>query len=410
MKKLLKVFIFLIVLITIACSRGQVKEVEKEEYKVQDMDVDYSMIEYELPKIEEEHEILKAYKNRLYILIHDVKDEESDKLVDSLMVYDFQGQREVKRYNFQKGMKIHDLAVYQGDIYISFGDGEKDFLVEPTEGTEPTNTEVTESNTEETKQVTEETKHKKRKGTLPTESLPTDAFFGKNIENKTYSIGKLENGGITLVTTLEKQKFAPKFLEVFDDFYYLNISDGEYNVSPLLDESSNNRFSFDFVDEIQDRIYNSDDRLIAQGKDKKNSYFYIVDEDNNVEKIPIEPSEQFFSFIALKNGIFSSYTDIYDRESLKLMYIDINPKGEKKYKKKIVSSDSIYKFYSNNTDNIIAEGSGGGIYFIRVKRSQIYLGKVSGIGDNRYKIFPNEDSRYGLVDEEHGKYLDIYFN
>lgn len=409
MKKLLKVFIFLIVLITIACSRGKVKEVEKEEYTVQDMDVDYSVIEYELPKIEEEHEIIKAYKNRLYILIHDVKDEESDKLMDSLMVYDFQGEREVKRYNFQKGMKIHDLAVYQGDIYISFGDGEKDFFDEPTEGIEPTNTEVTESNTIETKQATKETKHKKEKK-LPTENAPTDAYFGKSIENRTYSIGKLQDEGITLITSLEKQKFAPKFLYAFNDLYYLNLKDGEYNVSPLLEESSNNKFSFDFVDEIQDRIYSSGDRLISQGKDKKNSYFYIVDEDNNVEKIPIEPSEQFFSFIALKSGIFSSYTDIYDRESLKLMYIDINPKGEEKYKKKIVSSNSIYKFYSNNTDNIIAEGSGGEIYFIRVKRSQIYRGKVSGIGDNRYKIFPNEDSRYGFVDEEHGKYLDIYFN
>lgn len=406
MKKLLKVFIFLIVLITIACSREQVKEVEKEEYTVQDMDVDYSMIEYELPKIEEEYEILKAYKNRLYILIHDVKDEDSDKIVDSLMIYDFQAEREVKRYNFQKGMKIHDLAVYQGDIYISFGDGGKDFFNEPTE---PTNAEETENNIEVTENNTKETVQKKERK-LPTESLPTDAYFGKSIENKTYSIGKLQDEGITLVITLEKQKFAPKFLYAFDDLYYLNLKDGEYNVSPLLEESSNTRFSFDFVDEIQDRIYSSGDRLIAQGKDKKNSYFYIVDEDNNVEKIPIEPSEQFFSFIALKSGIFSSYTDIYDRESLKIMYIDINPKGEEKYKKKIVSSDSIYKFYSNNTDNIIAEGSGGGIYFIRVKRSQIYRGKVSGIGDNRYKIFPNEDSRYGFVDEEHGKYLDIYFN
>lgn len=406
MKKLLKVFIFLIVLITIACSRGQVKEVEKEEYTIQDMDVDYSMIEYELPKIEEEHEILKAYKNRLYILIHDVKDE-SEKLADCLMIYDFQSEREVKRYFFQKGMKIHDLAVYQGDIYISFGDGGKDFFNEPTEAKDIGETE---NKAEENKQATEETKHKSENKTLPTNNTPTDPFFGKSIENKTYSIGKLESGGISLITTLEKQKFAPKFLYAFDDLYYLSLKDGKYNVSTLLDESSNDMFSFDFVDEIQDRIYSSGDRLIAQGKDKKNSYFYIVDEDNNVEKIPIEPSEQFFSFIALKNGIFSSYTDIYDRESLKLMYIDINPKGEKKYKKKIVSSDSIYKFYSNNTDNIIAEGSGGEIYFIRVKRSQIYSGKVSGIGDNRYKIFPNEDSRYGLVDEEHGKYLDIYFN
>lgn len=406
MKKLLKVFIFLIVLITIACSREQVKEVEKEEYTVQDMDVDYSMIEYELPKIEEEYEILKAYKNRLYILIHDVKDEDSDKIVDSLMIYDFQAEREVKRYNFQKGMKIHDLIVYQGDIYISFGDGGKDFF---NERAEATNAEETENNIEVTENNTKETVQKKERK-LPTENLPTDAYFGKSIENKTYSIGKLQDEGITLVTTLEKQKFAPKFLYAFDDLYYLNLKDGEYNVSPLIEESSNTRFSFDFVDEIQDRIYSSGDRLIAQGKDKKNSYFYIVDEDNNVEKIPIEPSEQFFSFIALKSGIFSSYTDIYDRESLKIMYIDINPKGEEKYKKKIVSSDSIYKFYSNNTDNIIAEGSGGGIYFIRVKRSQIYRGKVSGIGDNRYKIFPNEDSRYGFVDEEHGKYLDIYFN
>lgn len=406
MKKLLKVFIFLIVLITIACSRGQVKEVEKEEYTIQNMDVDYSMIEYELPKIEEEHEILKAYKNRLYILIHDVKDE-SEKLADCLMIYDFQSEREVKRYFFQKGMKIHDLAVYQGDIYISFGDGGKDFF---NKSTEAKDIGETENKAEENKQATEETKHRTENKTLPTNNTPTDPFFGKSIENKTYSIGKLESGGISLITTLEKQKFAPKFLYAFDDLYYLNLKDGKYNVSPLLDESSNDMFSFDFVDEIQDRIYSSGERLIAQGKDKKNSYFYLVDEKNNVEKIPIEPSEQFFSFIALKNGIFSSYTDIFDRESLKMMYIDINPKGEEKYKKKIVSADSIYKFYSNNTDNIIAEDSGGGIYFIRVKRSQIYSGKITGIGDNRYKIFPNEDSRYGFVDEEHGKYLDIYFN
>ena len=406
MKKLLKVFIFLIVLITIACSREQVKEVEKEEYTVQDMDVDYSMIEYELPKIEEEYEILKAYKNRLYILIHDVKDEDSDKIVDSLMIYDFQAEREVKRYNFQKGMKIHDLIVYQGDIYISFGDGGKDFF---NERAEATNAEETENNIEVTENNTKETVQKKERK-LPTENLPTDAYFGKSIENKTYSIGKLQDEGITLVTTLEKQKFAPKFLYAFDDLYYLNLKDGEYNVSPLIEESSNTRFSFDFVDEIQDRIYSSGDRLIAQGKENKDSYFYIVDEENNVEKIPIEPSEQFFSFIALQSGIFSSYTDIFDRESLKIMYIDINPKGEEKYKKKIVSSDSIYKFYSNNTDNILAEGSGGDINFIRVKRSQIYRGKVSGIGDNRYKILPNEDSRYGFIDEEHGKYLDIYFN
>lgn len=102
---------------------------EKEEYNIQEMDVDYSMIEYKLPQIKEEHEILKANKNRLYILIHDVEDEESEKLMDSLMVYDFQSEREVKRYNFQNGMKIHDLMVYQGDIYISFGDGEKAFLM-----------------------------------------------------------------------------------------------------------------------------------------------------------------------------------------------------------------------------------------------------------------------------------------
>ena len=150
--------------------------------------------------------------------------------------------------------------------------------------------------------------------------------------------------------------------------------------------------------------------MIAQGKEKKESYFYLVDEKNNVEKIPIEPSEQFFSFIALRNGIFSSYTDIFDRESLKIMYIDTKPKGEEKYKKKIVSSDSLYKFYSNNTDNILAEGSNGEIHFIRVKRSQIYRGNVKGIGDNKYKILPNEDARYGFIDEEHGMYLDIYFN
>lgn len=48
--------------------------------------------------------------------------------------------------------------------------------------------------------------------------------------------------------------------------------------------------------------------------------------------------------------------------------------------------------------------------FIRVKRSQIYRGNVKGIGDNKYKILPNEDARYGFIDEEHGMYLDIYFN
>lgn len=405
MKRLLKVFIFLIVLITIACSRGQVKEVEKEEYTIQEMEIDYSMIEYSLPNIEEEYEILKANKNRLYILIHDVKNEDSDKLMDCLMVYDFQGEREVKRYYFQKGMKIHDLVVYQGDIYISFGDGEKGYFNEPTEVVDSTeNIESSEN------KIEEETKIEATEETMSTNSGPTNSYFGKSIENKTYSIGKLQDGGITLAKALEKQKFAPKFLYVFNDLYYLSLKDGEYIVSSLLDENSSNTFSFDFVDEIQDRIYSSGDRLIAQGKENKDSYFYIVDEENNVEKIPIEPSEQFFSFIALQSGIFSSYTDIFDRESLKIMYIDINPKGEEKYKKKIVSSDSIYKFYSNNTDNILAEGSGGDINFIRVKRSQIYRGKVSGIGDNRYKILPNEDSRYGFIDEEHGKYLDIYFN
>lgn len=405
MKRLLKVFIFLIVLITIACSRGQVKEVEKEEYTIQEMEIDYSMIEYSLPNIEEEYEILKANKNRLYILIHDVKNEDSDKLMDCLMVYDFQGEREVKRYYFQKGMKIHDLVVYQGDIYISFGDGEKGYFNERAEVVDSTeNIESSEN------KIEEETKIEATEKTTPTNSGPTNSYFGKSIENKTYSIGKLQDGGITLVKALEKQKFAPKFLYVFNDLYYLSLKDGEYIVSSLLDENSSNTFSFDFVDEIQDRIYSSGDHLIAQGKENKDSYFYIVDEENNVEKIPIEPSEQFFSFIALQSGIFSSYTDIFDRESLKIMYIDINPKGEEKYKKKIVSSDSIYKFYSNNTDNILAEGSGGDINFIRVKRSQIYRGKVSGIGDNRYKILPNEDSRYGFIDEEHGKYLDIYFN
>lgn len=405
MKRLLKVFIFLIVLITIACSRGQVKEVEKEEYTIQEMEIDYSMIEYSLPNIEEEYEILKANKNRLYILIHDVKNEDSDKLMDCLMVYDFQGEREVKRYYFQKGMKIHDLVVYQGDIYISFGDGEKGYFNERAEVVDSTeNIESSEN------KIEEETKIEATEKTTPTGNGPTNSYFGKSIENKTYSIGKLQDGGIALVKALEKQKFAPKFLYVFNDLYYLSLKDGEYIVSSLLDENSSNTFSFDFVDEIQDRIYSSGDRLIAQGKEKKDSYFYIVDKEKNVEKIPIEPSEQFFSFIALQGGIFSSYTDIFDRESLKIMYIDINPKGEEKYKKKIVSSDSIYKFYSNNTDNILAEGSGGDINFIRVKRSQIYRGKVSGIGDNRYKILPNEDSRYGFIDEEHGKYLDIYFN
>ena len=406
MKKLLKVFIFLIMLITIACSRGQVKEVEKEEYNIQEMDVDYSMIEYKLPQIKEEHEILKANKNRLYILIHDVEDEESEKLMDSLMVYDFQSEREVKRYNFQNGMKIHDLIVYQGDIYISFGDGEKAFFNEPTEVV--SSFDSTESSEERTKAT--DIQKKVEKNILSTNNRQTESYFGKNIENKTYSIGKLNHSGISLIKTLEKQKFAPKFLFVFNDLYYLGLKDGSYIVSPLLDENQNNEFSFEFVDEIQDRIYTNGNRLIAQGKEKKESYFYIVDEKNNVEKIPIEPSEQFFSFIALRNGIFSSYTDIFDRESLKIMYIDTKPKGEEKYKKKIVSSDSLYKFYSNNTDNILAEGSNGEIHFIRVKRSQIYRGNVKGIGDNKYKILPNEDARYGFIDEEHGMYLDIYFN
>lgn len=79
-----------------------------------------------------------------------------------------------------------------------------------------------------------------------------------------------------MIKTLEKQKFAPKFLFVFNDLYYLGLKDGSYIVSPLLDENQNNEFSFEFVDEIQDRIYTNGNRLIAQGKEKKKAIFILL--------------------------------------------------------------------------------------------------------------------------------------
>ena len=389
MKKRNIIYIFLLLLLLTGCKGQKVREVTKEEYKIQETNVEYSMIEYRLPYIPQEYEIIKAYKNMLYILIHNVENPQLDNPVDCLMVYNFQSEEEVKRYNLEPNTKIHDLVVYSGDVYISFDNGKSSYFEK--------------EETQESQEIENEIENS-------TESTDS-SYFGRELENKSYFIGKLdEQETLTLVRSLEGQKFSPKFIKAFGQLYYLSLSDGNYMIKGLEDSNNDESFSFDFVDEIQDSIYSNGNYLIGQGREEEDSYFYIVDEDFKVEKIPIEPSEQFFSFIGLKNGIFSSYTDIFDREQLKFMYIDINSKSEDSYKKKIVSSEVLYKFYSNNTDNIVAVDSSGNITFIIVKGSQIYSGKVKGIGDNKYKILTNEDSRYGFLNEESGIYLDIYFN
>ncbi|MDO5018057.1 MAG: hypothetical protein Q4E02_02030 [Lagierella massiliensis] len=398
MKKRVTIFLFLLLFTVVSCKRQEVVEVQEEEYKIREMDVGYSVISYKLPVIKEEHEILKAYRNMLYILIHDVISEETGEVTDCLMLYDFQSEKEVRRYDLNIDTKIHDLVVYQSDIYISFGNGEDSYFEESTES------EKEQINTRESNILSTEFKEG-----ISENTNPTGSYFDRVIDKK-YFLGKIDEEGLSLIKSLESQRFAPKFLEVFGEIYYSSMEDRVYKITPLLDQYGENEFYFDFADEMQESICSNGNLLIAQGKEGKQSFFYIVDKDFQVEKIPIESSEQFFSFVGLRNGIFSSFTDIFDRESLKLMYVDINAKGEETYKKKIVSSEHLYKFYSNNMDDIVAVDSTGVIKYILIKGNQIYMGNVKGIGDNKYKILINKDSRYGFLDEELGVYLDIYFN
>lgn len=390
-------FLLGLMLITVSCKFNK-KEVttKKEEGEILKEKAEYSVSEYKLPEISEPHTILKAAKNKLYILIESEKDEQWNLYGHKqLIVYDFQNEKILKTIDFKDDLHVRNLIVDGGDIYISYMD-----LSSNSKNTTENTSETEETNTTEETNETRETNTSS--STNPTDSTDGyDVNTSKQIKN---CIAKIEDDhSLKIIDEIFVDNLFSNFVIANGELYYDYEKDGKYGINVIKDGEPEEFFTFGNSEKLYGNIGTNGKDIFAMVTEKEGTWFYNIGYDKDVEKRYVTDGEQIFSHSFLENGVIVSYTDLGDSERTKLMYLTT-----KDSKKKIYNKD-LYEIRGNNSDDCLMLDSSGQLHYLYIKNDTLYENLIEEFDNIQVKPITNENSRYGLVDEEQNIYMDIYF-
>lgn len=387
MKKTINILLIIIISIglLVSCnSKEKVKTVEKEESTIEEGKIEYSVSEYKLPIIENrESYIFKAYKNKLYILVDypaSEEDEESNSELkinenEKLIIYDFQNESIVRTVELERNIRILDLIVDSGDIFVSYE--VLNFKDEaPPREIAPTDVDPTD----------------------PTLNMASKFKIKNNIARIEY------DGSFKIIDENYTNRYRSKFVKINGDIYYSYENEGYLGIRKIKDDSSTEFYQFEY--EVDHNIYSNNNKIFALVNEEKGSYFYSINEKGDIEKAYIEGQEQLYDYNFLENGILASYTDLNDNERTKFMYINLR---DERARKKIYDKEILYGFTSNNTDNCIMLDTARKLHYLYVKEDRLYEVLLDEFSGNHLQLIGNESTRYGLIDKDNNIYLDIYF-
>ncbi|QQK08625.1 hypothetical protein [Miniphocaeibacter halophilus] len=385
MRKSIKILLIIIISVglLVSCkSKEKVKTVEKEESTIKEGKIEYSVSEYKLPLIENrESYVFKAFKNKLYILV-DYPTTESDEELNSdtrinenerLIIYDFQNETVIRTIELERNIKILDLIVDSGDIFISY--------------------EVLNFKDENTVRET-------------TEYNPTDITSNTINRYKTKNnIARIEEDGtFKIIDENYIDRYRSKLVKINGDIYYSYENEGYLGIRKIKDDRPVDFYQFEY--EVDNNIYSNTNNIFALVNESKGSYFYSIDENGEIEKAYIEGQEQLYDYNFLENGILASYTDLNDGERTKFMFINLR---DERARKKIYDKEILYGFITNNTDNCLMLDTARKLHYLYIKEDRLYEVLLDEFSGNHLQLLENESTRYGLIDTDRNIYLDIYF-
>lgn len=388
-RKIIFSICLLALLITMTSCKFNKKEVntKKEESKIENGKAEYSISEYKLPEIEEPHLILKAAKNKLYILVESEKDEQWNLYGHKqLIVYDFQNEKIIKTVDFKENLHVRNLIVDNGDIFISYMDLSSN-------GTNPEEEETFETDVTDSRESTDFSNMDS------TDSY--DINKSKKIRN---CIAKIEDDqSLNIIDEKYVDNFFSNFVVSNGDLYYDYEEDGKYGINVIIEDEVEEFFTFDNSEKLYSNISSNGKDIFALVVERGGTWFYNISYDGDVEKRYVTDGEQIYSYGFLENGILVSYTDLGDNERTKIMYLTT-----KDSKKKIYERD-LYEIKGNGADDCVILDSSGRLHYLYIKNDTLYENVVEEFNNGQIKPIGNENSRYGLVDLNNNIYRDIYF-
>lgn len=357
-------------------TKKNVKTVEKENSFISEGKIKYSYSNYKLPELKDHnYNILKADKNKLYILVGENSEDTEDssnKKHEEIIIYDFQNENIIKTVHLQDDMNIVDLIINNGEVYISYKD-----LTTPNVISE--------------------------KNDFDSATDPTGA--DKNLYKTKNCIAHIdENDEITVIDELYANNNFAKFVMANGSIYYNYEEDGKYGLKTISNNTPEKYFSFKNIDGAPSNISSNGKMIFTLVNEGNNSYFYCIPENKEVFTINVEGKEQIQGYTFLESGILASYLDINDNEKSKMMYVNL-----KNDRKKIYEKELMLKFASNNIDNCLMVDTATKLHYLYVKDNNIYENIIDEFSGNQYKIYENESTRYGILDVEKNIYIDIYF-
>lgn len=236
---------------------------------------------------------------------------------------------------------------------------------------------------------------------------------GESVE---YYIGKVTNENN--IKVLDKYKGSlykpPRFNKLSSDLYYTYQKDSNTEIKSGIQKLEGDKISdvidFNGIQLLDTRLFTNNDSLMIFVEDNSSACFYIINDNDVINKIYLEPQEKVFAYDILEEGVIISY-QIQDTQESGIMYIDFEEQN-----REIVKSIDIYHIEGDNFNTSIGTDPIFDSYYIGIEKGKILIRKLNDINKiknsstNAFRLFNKDNDTFGIFIEEKFKYLDVSFN
>lgn len=233
---------------------------------------------------------------------------------------------------------------------------------------------------------------------------------GESVE---YYIGKVTNENN--IKVLDKYKGSlykpPRFNKLSSDLYYTYQKDSNTEIKSGIQKLEGDKISdvidFNGIQLLDTRLFTNNDSLMIFVEDNSSACFYIINDNDVINKIYLEPQEKVFAYDILEEGVIISY-QIQDTQESGIMYIDFEEQN-----REIVKSIDIYHIEGDNFNTSIGTDPIFDSYYIGIEKGKILIRKLNDINKiknsstNAFRLFNKDNDTFGIFIEEKFKYLDV---
>ncbi|MBU5428236.1 hypothetical protein KQI41_17725 [Tissierella pigra] len=380
-------FISIIVLFCISCKNKNIKieesislEAKPANIKINKYDILKELKSNNIDIEDNFFNIIFVEDDLMFIVLEDYLDDDiymsqmgPSVINRNIIMYNYKLQKIERTIELRENIYCYDLVIdNDGEIFISYR------LVEPR---------VTEVDTED-----------------------------NCLDEIDYYIGSInDDDSITVLDTYKGFVYKPsRFSKVLSDIYYTYKEENNTKTISGIKKIDKNKIvsvhKFEDIDYLDTRLFSNENLLMIFMEDNKTACFYILNENNLIDKIYLEPYEKVLSYNMLENGVVVSYqnsnTDI--SELMFISFID--------HEKSVTRSNDIYAIVSNGLNNCIGTDPFFNVHYININDGKISINKLADINKlkisnmNIVRLFKKDKNNYGVFLEDEYLYLDLNIN